>query len=188
MIEIAPYRSSWIATFNTIAAQLRTALAGDALAIHHIGSTAVPGLAAKGVIDIQVTVSDLKAPIQQRLESVGFTLHTGISGDHLPPGHTGLDPAELTKFFYHRNEPRVNLHIRESGRFNQRYPLLCRDYLRSHPGAAHAYEEVKKQLAKRFANDPDSYYDIKDPVFDIIMAGAEDWAMFTGWQVPTSDA
>lgn len=188
MIEIIPYQSSWATTFNNIAAQLRASLSGDALAIHHIGSTSVPGLAAKDVIDIQVTVSYLQVPVRERLEEAGFIFHTGNIGDHQPPGRNDLLPIELTKFFYHKNEPRVNLHIREQGRFNQRYPLLCRDYLRSHPLAAKAYEEIKKQLARYFPDNADAYYDIKDPVFDIIMAGAESWAAATGWELPGSDA
>ena len=188
MIEIIPFQSSWTTTFNNIAAQLRASLSGDALAIHHIGSTSVPGLAAKNVIDIQVTVSHLQVAVQQQLEENDFIFHTGNIGDHKPPGRDDLGPAELAKLFYHKNEPRVNLHIRERGRFNQRYPLLCRDYLRSHPLAAKAYEEIKKQLAHHFPNDANAYYAVKDPVFDLIMSGAEDWATFTGWQLPASDA
>lgn len=103
-------------------------------------------------------------------------------------GRNDLLTAELAKSFYHKNEPRVNLHIREQGRLNQRYPLLCRDYLRSHPLAAKAYEEIKKQLAHHFPNNAEAYYDIKDPVFDIIMAGAEDWATSTSWELPGPDA
>ena len=188
MIEIIPFQLSWTTSFNNIAAQLRTSLSGNALAIHHIGSTSVPGLAAKNVIDIQVTVSDLQVSVQQQLEEAGYIFHTGTAVDHQPPGRDDLGSIELAKYFYHKNEPRVNLHIRELGRFNQRYPLLCRDYLRSHPLAAKAYEEIKKQLARYFPNDSNAYYDIKDPVFDIIMSGAEGWAAFTGWQLPASDA
>lgn len=188
MIEIVPYQPSWPVTFHNIAAQLRILLSNEVLAIHHIGSTSVPGLAAKNVIDIQVTVPHLQAPVRQQLEEGGFIFHTGIPGDHQPPGRDDLPPGELAKFFYHKNEPRVNLHVREQGRFNQRYPLLCRDYLRSHPLAAKAYEEIKKQLAHHFPGNMEAYYDIKDPVFDIIMSGAEDWAAVTNWQLPASDA
>ena len=188
MIEIIPYQPSWPAAFDRIAVQLRAALSDRALAIHHIGSTSVPELAAKDVIDVQVTVADLQTPVQQQLEAAGFILNTGISGDHQPPGRSDLPTIELAKFFYHKNDPRVNLHVREQGRFNQRYPLLCRDYLRSHPNAAQAYAEIKKQLARYFPNDTEAYYDVKDPVFDIIMSGAEDWALYTNLQLPASDA
>ena len=68
------------------------------------------------------------------------------------------------------------MHVREDGRFNQRYPLLCRDYLRATPAAAAAYVEVKRPLAARFPDDRETYADVKDPVFDVLMAGAEAWA------------
>jgi len=66
-------------------------------------------------------------------------------------------------------------------------PLLCRDYLRTHKMAAAAYGEIKQQLAKHFPNDPDAYYAIKDPTFDILMAGATEWATATNWREPVSD-
>ena len=64
---------------------------------------------------------------------------------------------------------------------------LCRDFLRSHPVAAQAYAQVKQQLALRFPDDEDAYYDIKDPVFDIIVEGAEEWALRTNWIQPPGD-
>lgn len=188
MIKIVPYQTTWIDIFRQEAAILRDVLGSDAFAIHHIGSTSVVGLAAKDVIDIQVTVADLQLPVRSRLERCYFLQNVNISGDHCPAGQDHLPAEELAKFFFSKQEPRINLHIREKGRFNQRYPLLCRDYLRSHPLAAKAYEQIKKQLAHYFPNNADVYYDIKDPVFDIIMAGAEDWARVSNWTIPETDA
>jgi GrpB-like predicted nucleotidyltransferase (UPF0157 family) len=186
MIEIVDYRESWPAAFTALGTRLRRQMGDAALAIHHIGSTAVPGLAAKDVIDIQVTVADLNALPVARIEAAGFTLRD-IRTDHLPPGMS-LPPEELEKRFFAGTERAANLHVRRRGRFNQRYPLLCRDYLRAHPDAATAYAEIKRQLARRFPNDAEAYYDIKDPVFDIIMAAARDWADRGSWQEPASDA
>ena len=76
----------------------------------------------------------------------------------------------------------ANIHIRVSGRLNQRYPLLFRDYLRAHPSTAESYALVKVALAKYHADDVEAYYDVKDPVCDIIMAAAEEWAAATHWQ------
>lgn len=187
MIVIEDYRTSWPAEFAAIGAKVRKALGERALAIHHIGSTAVPGLAAKDVIDLQVTVENLDVPIQADLESVGFVRHPTIEQDHSPPGMT-LEARELEKRLYSGTERRANLHVRVAGRFNQRYPLLCRDYLRAQPMAANAYAEIKRQLARRFPEDVASYYAVKDPVFDVIMAGAGVWAESVGWVVPVSDA
>lgn len=186
-IEIVPYRASWPEKFRVLGGDIRRALGDVALAIHHIGSTAVSGLAAKDVIDIQVTVVDLGAPIRPALEGIGFTCREDILGDHCPPG-MALPAEQLEKRYYQRKERPVNLHVRAKGRFNQRYALLCRDYLRTHPMAANAYAEIKRQLARYFPENADAYYDIKDPVFDVIMAGALVWAEYTGWQASQTDA
>lgn len=82
----------------------------------------------------------------------------------------------------------INVHLREDGRFNQRYPLLFRDYLRAHPSAAAAYAEVKLQLARLHPDDFGAYYDTKDPVCDITMAGAYEWAETTDWEPGPPDA
>ena len=185
MIEIVPYKDSWPQDFGEIGSSLRAVLGDAALAIHHIGSTSVPGLAAKDVIDVQVTLSSLEDSLRFRLEGAGFVWRE-IANDHCPPG-MNLEPQELEKR-YAQLPKRANIHLRVQGRFNQRYALLCRDYLRSHPMAANAYAEIKRQLARKFPEDADSYYDIKDPVFDVLMAGAEDWARFTDWQPGPSDA
>lgn len=186
MIEIVDYRSAWPVEFAALGIRLRRQMREAALAIHHIGSTAVPGLAAKDVIDIQVTVADLDALPSAAIEAAGFELRD-IRTDHLPPG-TALPPEQLEKRFFRGTECSANLHIRVRGRFNQRYPLICRDYLRTHANAAAAYAEIKRQLARRFPLDVEAYYDIKDPVFDLLMAGAEAWAAQTSWREPASDA
>ena len=184
-IMIEPYRATWPEAYREIAGRLRAAAGDGILAIHHIGSTAVPGLAAKDVIDIQITVADLAARSEAPIAAVGFTL-ARPGADHCPPG-LSLSAEQLAKRLYNFEGRRANVHVRQAGRFNQRYPLLCRDYLRAHPGAAAAYGEIKRQLAARFPDDVEAYYDIKDPVFDLIMAGAEDWAAAEAWSPPPSD-
>ena len=182
-ITISEPRATWPDEFLVIARAIRAALGATALRIDHIGSTAVAGLAAKDIIDIQVTVEDLGDPaITIGLESMGAT-NTGITTDHLPPG-MDLERSELDKLLFALRPPLrpANIHVRQDGRFNQGYALLCRDFLRSHPDAVAAYAEIKQQLAKRFPEDPESYYDIKDPVFDLLMAGARVWAVATSWE------
>jgi GrpB-like predicted nucleotidyltransferase (UPF0157 family) len=188
LIEIVDYRDGWPGEFRALAGRIRTALGEDAIRIDHIGSTAVPGLAAKDVIDLQITVERIEHTIGLRLASSGFVRRQPISVDHRPPG-TAIPDMELQKelFVNADGERRANIHVRVAGRFNQRYPLLCRDYLRTHPGAAAAYGEIKKQLARLHPNDQDAYYAVKDPVFDVIMAGAEDWAAQANWSAPPSD-
>lgn len=183
-IEIVPPLERWGADFIVLkTAVLRAAPAGAYL--HHIGSTAVRGLAAKDIIDLQLTVPDLSSVDDAALAGAGFRLAPGVT-DHRP---TGLDlPASgLEKRFYRSTGRSAHLHVREQGRFNQRYALLCRDYLRAHPVAASSYSLIKQRLARRLPEDEDAYYEIKDPVFDIIMDGANEWAMRIGWAEPPGD-
>ncbi|MEO0416549.1 MAG: GrpB family protein, partial [Verrucomicrobiota bacterium] len=79
---------------------------------------------------------------------------------------------------------RVNCHVRISGNPNQRYPLIFRDYLREFPMVAASYAAIKKATAQHCsAGGEDAYYDIKDPVTDIIYAAAEQWAETSGWEL-----
>lgn len=177
---IAP-QAHWPAEFAAISQRLRAALGDLALRIDHIGSTSVPGLAAKDVIDIQVTVAELDENVSASLSDAGFALKP-FNRDHLPPG---FDDAgeQWRKFFFREQEDerRAHIHVRWVGAANQRYALLFRDYLRSHPAMSAAYGELKQRLAAGLA-DPDSYPDVKDPAVDLIYLAAEQWASQTGWQ------
>jgi GrpB-like predicted nucleotidyltransferase (UPF0157 family) len=77
--------------------------------------------------------------------------------------------------------------VRLAGRANLRYALLFLDYLRANPASAQAYAQVKRALAKLHPEDAEVYYDVKDPVCDIILGGAEVWAAATRWQPGPSD-
>ncbi len=191
MIEIVDYDSRWPDAFRAIGGRLREALGAAALRIDHIGSTAVPGLAAKDVIDVQVTVASFDEGVLEAVRAAGFQPAGHISADHCPPGMS-LAPQELEKRLFAARGGRAgqaaNVHVRIDGRFNQRYALLCRDYLRAHPRAAAAYGDVKRALARIVGDDAEAYYAVKDPVFDILMAGAEAWAASIGWRPGPSDA
>ena len=183
-IDIVPYDPRWPEEFRALATPLREALGGLALRIDHIGSTSVPGLAAKDIIDIQVTVATLDAEaLSEALAPLGYTLYTVADHDHLPPGHDGDAPDEWRKLMFRApaHQRRTHTHIRQAGRANQRYALLFRDYLRADALARGGYERVKQALARLHADDVDAYYDVKDPACDIIMAGAEQWASATGY-------
>jgi GrpB-like predicted nucleotidyltransferase (UPF0157 family) len=177
--EIVDYDPTWPQRFEAFAARIRDALGPRALRVDHIGSTSIPNLAAKDVIDIQVTVADLDASLVPDLEAVGFRGRREIVRDHVPPGR---DPAESgwTKRYLDVPDDGVHVHVRIAGRANQRYPLLFRDYLRAYPDAAAAYGEAKRRLAA-LCDDTGIYADAKDPICDIIISAAEDWAVRTGW-------
>ena len=82
----------------------------------------------------------------------------------------------------------TNTHVRVLGHANQRYAVLFRDYLRSDSVSTAAYAQIKFALARLHPDDMQAYYDIKDPVCDIIMANAERWAAATGYAQPPTDA
>ena len=188
MITIVPYRPTWRDEFQGIGRNLRDALGDLALRIDHIGSTAVPGLAAKDLIDIQITAQSLAPAVADALQRAGYKRLEHITQDHVPPGNV-TDAAEWTKWMFKPSDPEqaVNAHVRLPGRANQRYALLFRDYLRAHPATAQAYAQVKQALVAHQLDDPEAYYDVKDPVCDIIMGGAEAWAAAIGWHLGPSD-
>lgn len=184
LIEIMPYDQQWPEEFQRIREPLREALGELALRIDHIGSTSVPGLAAKDVIDVQVTVAKLDAvAIASALKPLGYTLRADVTDDHVPPGRN--DPPEEWQKLYFRapeGQRRTHLHVRQVGRANQRYALLFRDYLRADPHVAQAYAQIKLALARLHPEDVEAYYDVKDPACDLIMAAAERWAVQTGYE------
>jgi GrpB-like predicted nucleotidyltransferase (UPF0157 family) len=184
-IVIVEYRPEWPQEFQQIATRLADALGDAALRIDHIGSTSVPWLSAKDIIDVQVTVAELNAAgLDALFARAGCARKVEVDHDHVPPT-TPEDGQVWKKLFYSppADMRPANIHVRQAGSPNGRYALLFRDYLRIHLMAALAYSQVKVALARKDATDWDLYYDVKDPVCDIIMAGAEDWAAQTGWRI-----
>jgi GrpB-like predicted nucleotidyltransferase (UPF0157 family) len=188
MLDIISYQETWAADFRDIARKLREALGPRALRIDHIGSTAVPGLAAKDVIDIQIAVAELSDELAQRLAAHGYTRAANITCDHRPPGDDS-PPDHWQKWFFRppAGQRPTNTHVRILDHANCEYALLFRDYLRTHPAAAAAYAELKRQLAREL-RDPSRYPDVKDPAVDLIYLPARDWASAANWQPGPSDA
>jgi GrpB-like predicted nucleotidyltransferase (UPF0157 family) len=186
MMEIVPYCTHWPAEFEAIGQRLREALGALAMRIDHVGSTAVPGLAAKDRIDIQVTAARLDPALELTLNRLGYTRRDFLF-DHLPAGCSGTR-EDWAKWFFsppERQRP-TNLHVRLDGRPNQRYALLFRDYLRAHFQAAQTYAELKRRLALYLA-DPQDYPQVKDPSVDLIYFAAEAWAEVHDWKPGLSD-
>ena len=177
MTVIEPYDPAWPDAFAALAARLRSALGDLALRVDHIGSTSVPGLAAKDIVDIQVTVHDLAPGVVDRLSAAGFVHVPAHALDHVPAGEDP-DPARWAKLFFRSpvGQRACHVHVRLEGNPNQRYALLFRDYLRANPDAARSVEDVKRELARRFPTDEDAYYDIKDPVYDLVWQAARLWS------------
>ena len=183
MITIVEPDPRWASQCDSIAARLQKVAGAGVVRIDHIGSTSVPGLPAKDVIDVQITVTDNKSleHTAASLAARGWRRKADIDRDHQVPGFPTA-PAEWRKAFFvePEGERRINVHVRVQGRANHRYALLFRDFLRTHPEAAEAYAEVKRGLAV-LAPDMDSYADAKDPACDLIYIAAEAWAKDEGW-------
>lgn len=191
VIEIVPYKPSWVEEFDALGKRLREQLANPLWRIDHIGSTAVPGLAAKNRIDMQISVLSADDFIEARelLEQVGYEELARIRGDHIPPGGPHA-PEQWEKRYFRAptNQRPTNLHVRIQGRANQRYALLFRDYLRANSEVASIYAAIKKRISEYHRHDSASYSDIKDPSCDLIMHGANAWAKQVDWRPDLSDA
>lgn len=159
------HRSEWRAEATRLIARLRHALGDRLTAIEHIGSTAVPGLSAKDVIDLQVGVADLSVADDPAfiadLAAAGFPRVVGIDRDSAKDGrlwpkrfHGSCDPGRV-----------AHVHVREVGSPGWEWALAFRDWLRSDADARREYAAVKAELAARHT-DSTAYADAKEPWFD----------------------
>jgi GrpB-like predicted nucleotidyltransferase (UPF0157 family) len=187
-VIISAYDQRWATEFTQLARRIRGLVGSAAARIDHIGSTAVPGLGAKDVIDLQVTVADLDRAdeVTAPLRTAGFRQGSEFIYDEFRI-MAATDP-QLRKLYMREpeGERRVHLHIRELGRFNQRYALLFRDYLRASESVRLEYEVVKRRAAELFPDSIDGYLFLKDPVFHIIYDAACLWAATVDWR-PDND-
>jgi GrpB-like predicted nucleotidyltransferase (UPF0157 family) len=183
LVVISPYQPRWPEEFRTIGGHIRELVGSAAVRIDHIGSTAVTGLGAKDIIDVQVTVADLDlaGSVVTPLRAAGFRQEDEFVYDEFP-AMSMADPG-LRKLYLREpeGERRTHIHIRELGRFNQRYALLFRDYLRASAAVRAEYEVVKRRAAQLFPESIDGYLFLKDPVVHIIYEAATLWATMVGW-------
>jgi GrpB-like predicted nucleotidyltransferase (UPF0157 family) len=150
-IEVVDYDPSWPNTFESLRSILWPALADVVSSIEHVGSTSVPGLAAKPIIDISIVVPD------------NSDVQIGISGlatlGYVHRGDLGIKGREA--FANPDGLPRHNLYLCPRDSVALANHLALRGYLRAHREAAREYGELKKRLAQRFPDDIDSYIDGK---------------------------
>jgi GrpB-like predicted nucleotidyltransferase (UPF0157 family) len=178
LVEIVPYSIEWPELFRVLGRSLREALGAVAARVDHIGSTAVPGLGAKPIIDVQISVSTFEPldAYRRPLEHLGFLFRA--------------DNPELTKRYF-RERPgmhRTHIHVRRSGSWAEQFALLFRDYLRSHADDANRYERLKRELAETYREHRHAYTEAKAPFIWETMAKADRWSQEVGWQPPPSDA
>lgn len=177
-IIIAPYDPEWPRLFAALGAQLRAALGPVALRIDHIGSTSIPSMAAKPVIDVQVSVASFE-PLEAfrlPLESLGFV-------------HRADNPDLAKRYF--REPPggrRTHIHVRLAGSWSEQFALLFRDYLRVHDEDARWYGAIKTELAETYRDDRQGYTEAKTPYLWEIMKKADRWNAAIGRVLGPPDA
>ncbi|MHB8221020.1 MAG: phosphotransferase-like protein [Acidimicrobiales bacterium] len=183
---IIDYDPSWPTRAATLVETLGGRLSPLARRVEHIGSTAIFGMAAKDVIDLQVSVDDLEgstAAFDVPLRALGFQ-RSAITTDHVPAGVPAGEPLRWEKRLWTRRvHPAgdVNLQVRRVGSPNERLALLFRDWFRVHRAAVPAYGGFKRSLAA-VAVDAATYSAMKDPMVDLVISAAEEWAIATGWR------
>ena len=157
-VVIVDYNPLWPEQFETLRSHLANVLGRLALAIEHVGSTAVPGLAAKPIIDVDVllkSADDLPRAIAA-LASIGYE-HRGDLG--VPGREAFRAPAA---------GPRHHLYVCPNTAEYQRH-MAFRNHLRSHPEDANAYANLKRALAIRFRNDREAYNNAKSDIVERIL-------------------
>jgi len=187
---LEPHRTEWAQEAARIAGRLVAAAPDLILAVDHIGSTAVPGLPAKDVIDLQVAVPDLAvaATIAPLLAAAGFPAVRDVESD--TPKPNAPNPAAWLKRFHANADPcrAVNVHVRAAGSAGWRFALMFRDWLRNDPSALRLYAAHKADLAARHADSgtTSSYAEAKEPWFtDVAWPLMAAWADATGWEPPS---
>jgi len=161
-IVIEDYDPGWTARFEHAEASLRQALGPRACRIEHFGSTAVPGLAAKGIIDVMVEVEDAddEAAYGPALEAQGYAIRVR------QPGHRMYRTPDLD----------THVHVLTEGSDAARIRLLFRDWLRHDARDRRLYEDTKRELARQEWDATNDYSDAKGAVVDQILARAQRWA------------
>ena len=164
-VVIADYDPQWPVLFDDIAERVRAAFVGGPLvAIEHVGSTSVPGLAAKPVVDLDVVIAseaDLTEAIT-RLATLGYV----YEGDKGIPGRTA--------FLWPPGTQRHHLYVCVNGNAELRRHLAFRDHLRAKPEEARRYEALKRELAQRYRGDRVAYNDGKTEFVEAVLAKAMD--------------
>ena len=196
-VVILPYEARWALEYAEIARAMAAATGDTVCRIDHVGSTSVPGLGAKDVIDVLIVLLNIRWDTKLLFEAallvamMGFVSTVALAryitrGDVieyesralLPPEHPGLAKRYMREPAGAR---RTHVHIRQDGALDQQMALLFRDYLRATDSARLHYETVKRRAAALFPDNIEGYMWLKDAPIQLIHEAAVLWAQATEW-------
>jgi dephospho-CoA kinase len=179
-VRLVPSQPDWHITAERLMARLRRVLGAD-VSITHVGSTAVPGLPAKEIIDLQVTVVDLEAVDPAPYRGAGYAMHPSIDSD--TPRPSDPDPGAWRKRFFRSCDPgcAVNIHVRQAGSPGERFARLFPAWLTADPVAREEYATLKEGLAAQ-GMTMGEYADAKEPWLSAHEARMLAWAEGAGWR------
>ncbi len=192
--RLVPPDPAWPDQARRIIARLQTTCGHRAVRVDHVGSTAVPGLGAKDLIDVQVTVESLAIAdeLVEPLLAAGYPRIEGITEDVAKPEARSTvdrydhsdDPSLWHKRIHASADPGrpTNVHIRVGGWPNQQFALLFVDWLAADPDVRGEYLSVKRAAKTGAGGDADSYVAAKEPWFADAYRRAWEWADSTGWR------
>ncbi|MFC5471605.1 GrpB family protein [Cohnella suwonensis] len=176
-VFIEPYNNEWAFNFSELRNEIVNQVGTAIERIDHIGSTAVIGLAAKPIIDIQISILDLDniEEIKNGLSKLGF--------------HHRIDNDDLTKRYFRESQGmnRTHIHVRQSGSWSEQFNLLFRDYLREHEIERNEYAQVKYYLANQYRNQREQYIEGKSEIIWSIIIKANRWSQEIGWKPSKPD-
>jgi len=165
-VVVEPFSHDWAIWFGQIHSHFADLLGVLALAIEHVGSTSVPGLAAKPIIDVDIVIRLANFPrVTGLLAEDGF-IHEGDLGIHGREAFKPLDPSVQARF------PPMHLYVCDIDSAELRRHLAFRDYLRDNPDEVYDYSAIKIQSAARFPHDIDGYMKAKAPIVERILKKA----------------
>jgi len=159
-VVVLPYDEAWKKDFEEIKAELMAVLDGLVLSVEHVGSTSVPGLAAKPIIDIDVVIEDTDCfeKVKTALETIGYQHE----------GDLGIPDREAFKYDGKEHLRKHHLYVCAKDSDELKRHLSFRDYLRTHPDAVKEYGRIKEEGARLYPNDIDSYIEYKAPFIENI--------------------
>ncbi len=165
-VIIVDYDPQWPCMYEEERACILNAIGEYLIDIQHVGSTSIPGLGAKPVLDIMPVIRDISL-VEQCVEPLATLDYAYFGENGIPGRHYFRKPADIT------SQPhKVHLHVLEKGHEQWDMMLLFRDYLRMHPESARQYNTLKRELAERYGSDRVGYTNAKESFVKSIIRAA----------------